>query len=107
VRSPGPDADVLVLDRPGPEVGLVDQVAQAERHEALLPASDADELGAASLDGEKRFETELEIRVVPGGDVLGDDGNLARLYSQVPAQERPEGRLLAANSWPNSSVSIS
>jgi hypothetical protein len=94
MRFPRTDRDVLVLDRPGPKALLVHEVAQAEGHEALLTAANSDESDGSSLSIEEGFEAELEVRVIPARNVLGDDRKLAGIGAKVLSQEYPERRFL-------------
>ena len=94
MRRVRPDVEALVLDGPGLEMGRVDQIAEAQRHVALLPAADADELGLPSRLREERFEGELEIRVIPVGHVERDDRDRRRIGVEVIANQRPKRRLL-------------
>src|SRR5439155_12840406 len=65
VAAARPDRDVLVLDRAGAEAVLVDEVAQRQRHVALLAAADADVPHASPVAAAERLEAELEVRVIP------------------------------------------
>ena len=73
---------------------LVQQVAQAQRREALLPLGDPDELRAAVVAREQRLERELKVRVVPLQDLKRDDRQVLRVDAEMVPHENAERRLL-------------
>ena len=74
---------------------LVQEVAEAQRHEALLTSGDTDQLGAPVFSLGERIEPKLQVGVIPVWDVLRNHRQIARVHAEVIAHQPSKGRLLA------------
>jgi hypothetical protein len=54
----------------------------------------ADELVRTPVSGEVRVERDLQVRALPGRDLIRDDRQLRRVRPQVVPDLRPQRRLL-------------
>ncbi|MGK4007507.1 hypothetical protein WMF31_33110 [Sorangium sp. So ce1036] len=96
------EADVAVLHGPlrkgrsadpGYRRGRREEIGEAHPPEHVA-AGDPEQLGGEAAVAEVGLDCELEVRVVRGRELLGDDGEGAGVGAEVPAEAAEEERLL-------------